>query len=144
MPEKLRLSLCRTFEFAAAHRLFRPEWTEERNTATFGKCASPHGHGHNYRLDVSISGELEPVTGMVVHTSVLRQLVEEVVINDVDHKNLDIEVPWLHGKTSSVENIIAAIWERLAPAISSACNTSRLEKLVLWESDRLFATLERE
>ena len=144
MAEKLRLSLCKTFEFSAAHRLFRPEWSEEQNAKTFGMCANPTGHGHNYRLEVFVSGEVDPVSGMVIDASTLQQLVDEVLLGELDHKNLDVDVHWLKGKISSVENIIAAMWGRLEPAVRSVSKSGRLERLVLWETGRIFATLERE
>src|SRR5690349_3453313 len=100
MTSRLRLSLCKTFEFSAAHRLFRPEWSDEQNAKAFGKCANPSGHGHNYRLEVSVSGEIEPLTGMVMDASILQQLVNEVLLDELDHKNLDVDVPWLRGKMS--------------------------------------------
>lgn len=144
MDTALKLSVCKTFEFSAAHRLFRSDWSDEQNLAVYGKCANPSGHGHNYRLEVSVSGEIDGISGMVFDASNLQQIVDEVIISELDHKNLDTDIEWLDGRTSTVENIVLAMWERLAPAVKHAQNTTQLEKLVLWETSRISASLERQ
>ena len=143
MDSALKLTVSKTFEFSAAHRLFRSEWSDDQNAAVYGKCANPSGHGHNYKLEVSVSGDVDRLSGMVFDASLLQQLVDETIISEVDHRNLDTEIDWLKGRTSTVENIVLAIWERLAPAITQTQKASKLEKLVLWETSRIFASLER-
>lgn len=149
------LTLSKTFRFSAAHRLYRTDWSEEQNHKVFGKCANRNGHGHNYRLEVSVRGEVYPETGMVIDAALLQRLVDETVLNALDHKNLDLDVPWLEGRLTTVENLINAIWDRLAPAVRDAgaalpeCTSqsrrpgsTALQKLVLWETERIFATRE--
>ena len=97
----------------------------------FGKCNNPNWHGHNYTLDVSVSGEIDPVTGYVMDLSRLKAIVEREVIDLVDHRNLNLDVPFMRGVIPTSENIILAFWRALAPAVSPA----RLTRLVLWETD---------
>ena len=135
--------LCKTFEFAAAHRLYRAEWSLEKNLQVFGKCASPNGHGHNYRLEVRVSGDCDPTTGMVLDAALLESLVEEHVLRDIDHKNIDRDVEWLAGQISTVENIIEAIWKRLEQPLRDHNANMELQELVLWETGRIYALRRR-
>jgi 6-pyruvoyltetrahydropterin/6-carboxytetrahydropterin synthase len=96
--------------FSAAHRLFRPEWSDERNAEVFGDCSNPNWHGHNYELEVTVEGTVDPATGFVMDLKVLKDLVQERVVREVDHKNLNTEVPWLEGVNPSTENVAVAIW----------------------------------
>lgn len=138
------ICISKTFEFCASHRLARPEWSDEKNTAVFGKCANPNGHGHNYRLEVTASGPIEPETQMVMDASVLDAIVQEQVIQELDHRHLNLDVPWLHGYIPTVEVILECIWNRLEEPIRLAGNGAQLEKLVLHETSRIFATRTRE
>lgn len=122
----------RRVHFSAAHRLHNPEFSDERNREIFGLCNNPNWHGHNYELDITVEGEVEPSTGYVMDLKRLRDVVEETVLVDVDHRNLNVDVPWLAGVIPSTENLVVAIWRRLAPAISDG----RLVRLVLWETPR--------
>ena len=133
-----KVSIGKTFEFAAAHRLFRPEWSEEKNAQVFGKCAHPQSHGHNYRLEVSVEGEPNPETGYVLDAAVLNAVVEEKVLSKVDHKHLDKDLPWFKDKTSSVENLINVVWDELEPAF--APYGVSLSEIRIWETGRIFAT----
>ena len=121
----------RRVHFSAAHRLHNPALSDEENRRIFGLCNSPNWHGHNYELDVTVEGEPDPVTGYVVDLGVLRDRAEEV-IGDLDHRNLNLDVPWLEGVLPSTENLVVAIWNRLAPLVPSG----RLVRLVLWETPR--------
>lgn len=121
----------RRVHFSAAHRLHNPGLSDEENRRIFGLCNSPNWHGHNYEMDVTVEGEPDPVTGYVVDLGVLRDRAEEV-IGDLDHRNLNLDVPWLQGVLPSTENLVVAIWGRLAPRIPSG----RLVRLVLWETPR--------
>lgn len=105
--------LTRRERFNAAHRLFRPDWTTEKNTEVFGKCANPNWHGHNYILLVTVKGEIKPELGYVVDLKTLSKVIREIIIDRVDHKNLNLEVDFLEGKVASTENIAMAIWEEL-------------------------------
>jgi 6-pyruvoyltetrahydropterin/6-carboxytetrahydropterin synthase len=122
----------RRVHFAAAHRLHNPEFTEDHNREVFGLCNNPNWHGHNYELDITVEGEVEPSTGYVIDLKRLRDMVEEAVLVDVDHRNLNLDVPWMSGIIPSTENLVVAIWEKLAPAIPQG----RLVRLTLWETPR--------
>lgn len=114
--------ITRRERFSAAHKLSRPEWSAEQNMATFGKCANPNWHGHNYQLWVTVKGEPSPETGFVVDLSVLSRIINERVIRLVDHKNIDLDVPFMRGRLSSTENLAIAIWEELlGPVTALGC-----------------------
>lgn len=130
-----RVRISRRVHFSAAHRLHREEWSEERNAEVFGACSNPNWHGHNYELDVTVSGPVDPDTGFVLDLKALRDLVERLVVQDVDHRNLNLDVPWLEGIIPSTENLVVAIWERLADRLPQGV---RLDRLVLWETPRNF------
>jgi len=119
--------------FSAAHRLFREEWSEDRNREVFGDCSNPNWHGHNYELDVTVEAPIDPATGFVMDLKVLRDLVEERVIADVDHRNLNLEVDWLDGTIPSTENLVVAMWDRLAGELPDGVE---LRRLVLYETPR--------
>jgi 6-pyruvoyltetrahydropterin/6-carboxytetrahydropterin synthase len=123
----------RRLHFSAAHRLFRQDWSDERNQDVFGDCSNPHWHGHNYEIDVTVAGPIDPETGFVMDLKALRDLVEERVIADVDHRNLNLEVPWLEGVNPTTENLVVAIWNRLEGGLPEGAD---LERLVLWETPR--------
>lgn len=123
----------RRMHWNSAHRLFRPDWSDERNEAVFGLCANPHGHGHNYEMDVTVAGAIDPETGYVLDLKLLRDLVEEWVVQHLDHRNLNIEVPWLEGVNPTTENLVVAIWNRLSGRMPAGVT---LERLVLWETPR--------
>jgi 6-pyruvoyltetrahydropterin/6-carboxytetrahydropterin synthase len=128
-----RLRVTRRLHFSAAHRLVREDWDAEQNERVFGLCASPNWHGHNYELDVTVEGAVDPETGFVLDLKVLRDLVEERVVRDLDHRNLNLDVPWLAGQNPTTENLVVAIWERLADALPAGIELARL---VLWETPR--------
>ena len=130
-----RVRVTTELEFSAAHRLFNPDWTEERNQEVFGVCANPNWHGHNYELHVTVEGPLDPETGFVIDFRDLKSLVDSRVIRDLDHKNLDLDVPWMKGLISSAENLVVAIWNRLADGLPQGVE---LNKLILWETPRSY------
>lgn len=130
-----RVRVSRRLHFSAAHRLSREDWTAERNEQVFGLCASPNWHGHNYDLDVTVEGEVDPETGFVLDLKVLREIVEERVVRDLDHRNLNLDVSWLAGRNPTTENLVVGIWERLAGALPEGVE---LVRLVLWETPRNF------
>jgi len=126
-----RVTVTRRLRFNAAHRVFNPAFSDEENEATFGKCNNPNWHGHNYTLDVSVEGPIDEETGYVMDLSKLKDLVGREVVNLVDHKNFNLDVPFMRGRIPTSENIIVAFWEILQPAIAPA----RLVRLVLWETE---------
>ena len=97
--------------FSASHRLFNGNLSEEENQKLFGKCNNPNGHGHNYVLEITVEGEIEPKTGYVIDLKLLKQIIKENVISKVDHKNLNLDVDFLKGKIPTVENIAVGIWD---------------------------------
>ncbi|MGK2961622.1 MAG: 6-carboxytetrahydropterin synthase [Gemmatimonadaceae bacterium] len=118
-------------KFNAAHRVYNPSLSDEENASTFGKCNNPNWHGHNYILDVSVEGEIDPRTGYVMDLGKVRDVVARELIDAVDHRNFNLDVPFMQGVIPTSENIVVAFWGVLAPALKPA----RLMRLVLWETD---------
>jgi 6-pyruvoyltetrahydropterin/6-carboxytetrahydropterin synthase len=121
----------RKAHFAAAHRLYNPAWTEEQNSRVFGKCNNANGHGHNYNIEVTVVGTPPPDTGMVIDLKVLAEIVDRELIELVDHKHLNLDVPFLKGIIPTAENMAVAFWKILAPRITQG----RLYSIKLYESD---------
>lgn len=117
--------------FNAAHRVFNPSFSDAENDATFGKCNNPNWHGHNYILDVSVEGSIDESTGYVVDLARLRDIVEASVIDKVDHRNFNLDVPFMKDVIPTSENIIVAFWKILEPAVEPG----GLKRLVLWETE---------
>lgn len=111
--------LTRRERFNAAHRLYREDWSEEKNMEVFGKCSNPNWHGHNYVLFVTIKGELKPELGYVVDLKVLSRFIREYIIDKLDHKNLNLEVEFMKDRMMSTEQIAIAIWQELEPPVLS-------------------------
>lgn len=109
--------LTRRERFNAAHRLYRPDWSDEKNQEIYGACSNPNWHGHNYVLLVTVKGKIKPELGYVVDLKTLGRVIRETIIERVDHKNLNLEVDFMKGKIASTENIAMAIWEELEPGI---------------------------
>ena len=127
-----RCIVARRVHFNAAHRLHNPARTDAWNRETFGPCNNPNFHGHNYELDVEVEGEIDPETGYVLDVGILKRLVDETITGELDHRNLNLDVPWFRDRIPSAENIAAFCWERLAPRIPRG----RLVRLRLWETPR--------
>ena len=123
----------RRVHFSSAHRLYRPDWSDEKNRGVFGDCSNPNWHGHNYELDVTVEGAIDPETGYVMDLKKLKEALEERVVGDVDHRNLNLEVPWLEGLNPTTENLVVAIWNRLEGAMPDGV---RLARIVLHETPR--------
>lgn len=126
--------------FSAAHRLHNPTRDAEWNQRIYDKCDNPSGHGHNYVLEVSVEGEVDPETGMVIDLKKLKSIMRREVIDRVDHKNLNTDVDFLRHVIPTAENLAIAFWRRLAPAIDEG----RLSRIVLHETDRNSATYSGE
>lgn len=135
-----RCSVTRRVHFNAAHRLFNPARSDEWNQATFGVCNNPNYHGHNYELDVTVEGEIDPQTGYVMDLNRLKQLVEERLIGSLDHKNLNLDVPWFRELIPTAEHIAVVCWRELRPAIPPD-HTLRLR---LWETPRNYVDYQGE
>jgi 6-pyruvoyltetrahydropterin/6-carboxytetrahydropterin synthase len=108
------IHITRRERFNAAHRLFRPDFSDEKNMEVFGKCSNPNWHGHNYELFVTVKGNINPETGFLINLKDLSKIVNEYVINKVDHKNINLEVDFMKGKLASTENLAKAIWDEIA------------------------------
>ncbi len=124
-------SITRTYEFAASHRLHVPSLSPEENVRLFGKCNHPHGHGHNYVLEVTVSAPTDPVTGMSVSLDELDAVVDREIVNRYDHRNLDLDVEELQGGPTTSEIVVQAIFDRLAPAVPG-----KLVRVRLFETAR--------
>lgn len=120
----------RRMHFNAAHRVYNPALSDEENRELFGQDANPHGHGHNYVLDVSVTGPVEERTGYVIDLVKLKRIVQREVIDHIDHRNLNMDVPFMRDAIPTTENIVVAMWRILEPAVTPG----RLSKLVLWET----------
>ncbi len=126
--------LTRREHFNAAHKLSNPNWTEEQNKTVFGGCANPNWHGHNYTLWVTVKGNVNPETGFVMNMRDLSMVINEQVIKHIDHKNLNLDVPFLQGIMPSTENVAKAIWDQMAPHIEGGI----LHCVKLQETENIF------
>jgi 6-pyruvoyltetrahydropterin/6-carboxytetrahydropterin synthase len=124
------VTVTRRLHFNAAHRVYNPAMSDAENNATFGKCNNPNWHGHNYVLDVSVQGEVDPRTGYVMDLGRLRDIVSREVVDKIDHRNLNLEVDFMRDVIPTTENIVVAMWQVLSPAVAPA----RLARLKLWET----------
>jgi len=129
--------LSRLEHFNAAHKLYNPNWTEEKNKEVFGPCSNANWHGHNYELIVTVKGQPDPETGFVIDLKKLSILIREEIIEKVDHKNLNLDVPFMADKLASTENLVIEFWRILEPLIS-AISTAQLHCLKLYETPRNF------
>jgi 6-pyruvoyltetrahydropterin/6-carboxytetrahydropterin synthase len=127
-----KVRVTRRLHFSAAHRLHNPALSEEENREVYGLCNSPNAHGHNYEIEVTVEGEVDPRTGYVVDLKTLKEVAEEAAVDDLDHRNLNVDVEWLQGVLPSTENLAVAIWRRLEGRIPSG----RLVRIALWETPR--------
>ena len=127
--------ITRIEHFNAAHKLYNPLWTREQNETVFGKCANENWHGHNFELYVTIKGTPNPDTGFVYDVKRLSKIINDRVIEKLDHKNLNEDVDFMAGKMCSIENLVIAIWGQLAPHLPAEIN---LHCLKLYETPRIF------
>lgn len=130
----MKVKVSRKEHFNAAHRLFNPEWSDEKNAAVFGKCSNPNFHGHNYEVIVSVTGEPDPETGYVYDMKVLSDLIKENVLRKFDHKNLNLDTEYFKNLNPTAENIAVAIWRILRQKIDSNLEL----KITLYETERNF------
>lgn len=134
----MAIYLSRKEHFNAAHKLYNPNWSEEKNVEMFGPCANANWHGHNFELTVTVKGNPDPDTGFVVDLKKLSVLIREKVISKLDHKNLNMDVDFMQGKMASTEILAMEIWKILAPEIPALSSYARLYKITLYETPRNF------
>lgn len=134
------IRITRKLEFSASHLYHNPGFSPEENQRIFGKCNNPHGHGHNYVLEVTVAGEPDPVTGMVLDLKELKDILQREVEDRMDHRFLNYEVPELAGKIPTCEAIAETIWKILEPKITRG----KLDRIRLYESPDLFADCTRD
>jgi 6-pyruvoyltetrahydropterin/6-carboxytetrahydropterin synthase len=130
----MSLTLFRKSHFNAAHRLFRKDWSDEKNWEVFGKCSNPHYHGHNYVMEVGLEGDVDPETGFLINLDELKDIIKTEVEDYLDHKNLNLEIPEFKNLNPTVENIAMVIWNRLSKRLSNRFNLS----VKLFETPRNF------
>lgn len=133
---KEMIYLTRVEHFNAAHKLVNPNWSAEKNKEVFGKCNNENWHGHNYELHVTVKGEPNSETGFVYNAKTLGDLIKDVVVEKVDHKNLNLDVPFMQGKFTSAENLAIGIWNELKPHIET--DTVKLHCVKLIETRNIF------
>jgi 6-pyruvoyltetrahydropterin/6-carboxytetrahydropterin synthase len=127
--------LTRLEHFNAAHKLYNPAWSAEKNDEVFGKCANENWHGHNYELYITVKGEPDADTGFVIDVKKLSVLIKQHVTEKLDHKNLNIDVDFLEGKFCSTENLAIGIWEQLSPHLPAHV---QLHAVKLYETPRIY------
>jgi 6-pyruvoyltetrahydropterin/6-carboxytetrahydropterin synthase len=127
--------LTRVENFNAAHKLSNPAWSKEKNLEVFGKCANDNWHGHNYELHVTIKGTPDPETGFVFNAKTLGDVIKDVIVEKIDHRNLNMDVDFMAGKFTSAENLAIAIWDELAKNLPSA---AQLHCIKLYETPRIY------
>ena len=136
----MRVTISRKAHFNAAHRLYRKDWTFEKNDAVFGKCNNPNFHGHNYDLTVSVTGEIDPETGYVLDVKILSDIIKEEIEDKFDHKNLNLDVPEFQDLNPTAENIVVVIWDKIRKRISPKMDL----EVILYETPRNFVTYKGE
>ncbi|MFL2621225.1 MAG: 6-pyruvoyl trahydropterin synthase family protein [Flavobacteriaceae bacterium] len=132
----MRVTVSRRAHFNAAHRLYRPNWSSEQNESIFGKCNNPNYHGHNYELIVSVTGEVDPVTGYVLDVKILKDFIKSEVEEAFDHKNLNLDVPEFKTLNPTAENIVIVIYNKLKAVLDKKLDL----KVTLYETPRNFVS----
>lgn len=132
----MNVTVSRRAHFNAAHRLYRKDWTDEKNSLVFGKCSNPNFHGHNYELIVSVTGAIDPETGYVIDIQVLKDIIKEEVEDAFDHKNLNIEVPEFKDLNPTAEHIAVVIYNKIKPKLKPNLDL----EITLYETPRNFVS----
>lgn len=125
------MKVCRRVNFNAAHRLFRKDWSDEKNDSVFGKCNNPNFHGHNYILEVWIDGEIDPETGYVIDLKILKKIINTEIVERFDHRNLNLDCPEFENLIPTAENIILVCWNLLRSSLDDRFHL----RLKLWETE---------
>ena len=128
--------LTRVEHFNAAHRLYNENWTDAENTEVFGKCANANWHGHNYELHVTIKGDPHPDTGFIFNAKTLGDLIKDVIVERVDHRNLNMDVDFMKGKFTSAENFAIGIWNELKGPVEQ--HGAKMHAVKLYETPRIY------
>jgi 6-pyruvoyltetrahydropterin/6-carboxytetrahydropterin synthase len=128
--------ISRKEHFNAAHRLFNPGWSKEKNLAVFGPCANDNWHGHNFELIVTVKGKPDPETGFVVDMKKLSTLIRDEITEKLDHKNINLDVDFMQGKMASCENLVVEIWKILHSHLPSITTRGQLHSIRLYETPR--------
>ena len=136
----MRTTITKRVSFCAGHRLYNPKLSDQKNLDVFGECANPNGHGHNYWLEVSVSGPIDAETGMIINLNVLKTIIDQEIVSKVDHKNLNLDVTFMKGVIPTTENLVGKILEIL----NARFDGGMLTKIVLWESDNNRFEISRE
>jgi 6-pyruvoyltetrahydropterin/6-carboxytetrahydropterin synthase len=135
--------LTRRATFSASHYYWNPEWSEEKNRSVFGRCSNRNGHGHNYTLEVTVTGRVDPQTGFVVDLKWLKDVIEHEVLDVYDHRHLNKEVPEFADALPTTENIAVAVWNRLEGPVAAG-GEARLKQVRIYETDDIFADYRGE
>ena len=130
----MKITVCRKAHFNSARKLANNSWSKEKNFDVFGKCSYENYHGHNYELIVKLTGDIDPETGMLMDLSILKKIIKKEVEDVLDHKNLNLDIPYFKDLIPSTENLAIFIWNRLKDAIDIECELS----IVLYETPRNF------
>ena len=136
----MSITVYRKSHFNAAHRLYRPDWDDQKNNDVFGKCNNPNFHGHNYELEVGVTGEVNPVTGYLIDIKKLKTIMKEEVEDYLDHKNLNLDVPEFKDINPTMENIAIFIWNKLRDKLEDDFKIS----VTLYETPRNYAVYNGE
>ena len=132
----MKVTVSRKAHFNAAHRLYRPDWSFEKNDSVFGKCNNPNFHGHNYDLTVSVTGEIDPETGYVIDVKILKDFIKTEIEDAFDHKNLNVDVPEFKNLNPTAENIVVVIYNKLKAVLNSNLEL----EVTLFETPRNFVS----
>ena len=136
----MRVTVSRRAHFNAAHRLYRKDWTDEKNNAVFGKCNNPNFHGHNYELIASVTGDIDPETGYVIDMKILKDIIKEEVEDAFDHKNLNIDVKEFENLNPTAENIVVVIYNKMKAKLETHLDL----EVTLYETPRNFVSYSGE
>lgn len=137
--KQMKLTITKKTRFTAGHRLHNPEYSDEENLAVFGPCSNPHGHGHNYILEVTVTGEMNPKTGMIMNLKDLNKIVNEHIISKCDHRNFNVDVEFTRGMIPTAENLARRIFE----VLDSHLPNGTLTRVKLFETENNIAIAER-
>jgi 6-pyruvoyltetrahydropterin/6-carboxytetrahydropterin synthase len=139
---KYEICITKKFEFSASHRYWKDEWSKEKNEMFFGVCTSPHGHGHNYELHITVSGEVDPISGMIINLSDLKIYVQDV-LKQFDHKYLNLDTPYFNNIIPTTENIAQILFQLIDDELDGKGNF-KLKRVRLYERGDLYVDVWKE
>ncbi|WP_304143995.1 6-carboxytetrahydropterin synthase [Mesoflavibacter zeaxanthinifaciens] len=132
----MKVTVSRKAHFNAAHRLYRKDWTEDKNNDVFGKCNNPSFHGHNYELIAHVTGDIDPETGYVIDMKILKDIIKEEVEDAFDHKNLNVDVPEFKNLNPTAENIVVVVYNKIKAKLDPKFEL----QVTLYETPRNYVT----